>query len=145
MNDLDAVLVEGKCFPGRIHAGFLSSVMALWPWIKEQAEKEQKEKPLVLTGHSKGGAIACLAGYLLRAIRPYVVTFGAPRFADQAFAEAYEVPTFRFQNPADRVTGLPPWPYWSCGMTVTAPPSFRAPSGLIESHFLETGYRPWVV
>jgi hypothetical protein len=71
--------------------------------------------PLVVTGHSKGGALASLAAIrLLRAegIAPTAVyTFASPRTGDAPFANFYNsmiMSDWRFENTDDIVPHLPP-------------------------------------
>jgi hypothetical protein len=144
LNDLHANQIHDERFPGKVHAGFASSLTALWPAIMERAEATAQDKPLVITGHSKGGSLSFLAGWLFRALRPAVVTFGAAMVANHEFASAYDLLTYRFENPGDRVPHLPPVLYASCGSCVMAPRSFAPSASAIENHQIETGYKPWV-
>lgn len=144
-NDLHAELVTDDRFPGRVHAGFLSSLTALWPELLGLAEQPAPDgKPLVITGHSKGGALAFLAGWLLRDLNPLVLTFAAPRAGNHAFASRYALRALRFENPADVVPHLPPLLYTHAGSRVDAPPWFVPPETPFANHSLATGYAPWV-
>lgn len=146
VNDFRADFTTDSRFPGRVHSGFLASITGLWPAILPAVEHFSADaRTLIITGHSKGGALAFLAGYLLSARRPLVVTFAAPRVGDGTFASAYTVPTLRFENPADVIPKVPVILYRSCGMLCEAPRSFVPPQDLRHNHSLETGYRPWVM
>lgn len=136
INDFHADLVSDPRFPGKVHQGFAASLTALWPFIYDA-------KPKYITGHSKGGALALLAGYLFRECDPIVITFAAPRVGNSGFARSY-TGCFRFENPKDLVPKLPPW-YASPGMQIVAPASFSPPKGITANHTLETGYKPWVL
>lgn len=75
------------------------------------------QKPLYITGHSKGGPMASYASYQARLDRfPLVgtVTFASPHPGDQVFAEEYQkvalLPT-RYENDLDLVPFLPPTPF----------------------------------
>ena len=67
----------------RWHQGFVSAITAIWPVLcpAVEAECQKQDRPLWVTGHSLGGALALLAAWLLK--RKFVnvhqvVTFGAP-------------------------------------------------------------------
>ena len=107
--------------PIRVHEGFLTAldsvltdiIGALFPGLEPTAHSL---KPLVITGHSLGGALAVLCAYLLqRQGFPVhsVYTFGQPRVGDRAFAADYEAlcggKTFRLVNQNDLVPRLPGW------------------------------------
>lgn len=63
--------------------------------------------PLVLTGHSLGGALATLAASVLRP--DLLVTLGSPRVGDAAFAATLDgIRIVRLKHCADLVTTVPP-------------------------------------
>lgn len=136
INDFHADLVSDPRFPGKVHTGFARSMTALWPFIADF-------RPKYITGHSKGGALALLAGWLFKDCNPIVITFAAPRVGNSAFARSYSG-AWRYENPKDLVPKLPPW-YSSPGVQVVAPASFSPPKGIVANHQLETGYKPWVL
>lgn len=115
-NDLNAVPVAAADVPGVIHPGFLGSLNRLWPllWpVVKQATQANPSKPLYITGHSKGGAIAPLAAWRCQqnGVVPLVCTFAAAKCGDQAFASAYNqhVPhSVRYEFQDDIVPHLPP-------------------------------------
>lgn len=126
-NNANAVLNDGRPFglPGCVHAGFSRSLHTLWqadggllsilPRIRGAT---RSGKRLFVTGHSKGGAIACLAALRLAAsgdaaLRPdAVATFAAPRVGDHDFAAAFDRAladrAWRFEYQNDIVPLLPP-------------------------------------
>jgi pimeloyl-ACP methyl ester carboxylesterase len=107
----DAVvrLVARDEYPGRVHLGFSSALRRTWGKVEAVLE-QARDKPLFLTGHSMGGALAVLtAARLATAGRPPAATytFGAPRVGDPAFCAAHALPTYRVVNRLDLVPELP--------------------------------------
>jgi triacylglycerol lipase len=96
-----------------IHAGFLFALEEVWPQAVAllRAEQVRKPRPLWMTGHSLGGALATIAANLccedpsLRLQGVY--TFGSPRVGDAGFGARIHVPVFRFRNDSDLVPHLP--------------------------------------
>lgn len=83
-------------FPGVVHKGFSSTLSVLVPGIATQLQQQrigaQADKPLLITGHSKGGAVAGLAAWKFQGIDKIpvkVVTFAAAKPADAIFREAF--------------------------------------------------------
>jgi triacylglycerol lipase len=96
-------------YEGRVHHGFNYALRRTWSRV-ESVLDEVGDKPLFLTGHSMGGAMAVLAGCrLAKAERPAAATytFGAPRVGDHHFCRGYELPTYRLVNRLDLVPELP--------------------------------------
>ncbi len=101
-----------------IHAGFASGVDAAWNSLV--APLADLSGPVVLAGHSLGGALAVVAAFRLvqDGVLPPdrlrgVYTFGMPRAGDGRFAERYRAlglaaRTFRIVHGADIVASLPP-------------------------------------
>jgi pimeloyl-ACP methyl ester carboxylesterase len=88
-----------------VHRGFAKAARAvlpeLVPWVEDRAASR-----LILAGHSLGGALATLAATVLRPT--LVVTLGAPRVGDAAFAATVPEALVRFVGCCDAVTDLPP-------------------------------------
>lgn len=133
INNAKVVLTDGGPFglPGSVHAGFAQSLSQLWeaaggirslfPRIHEAAARGKR---LFVTGHSKGGALACLAAArlagtgVLDLIPAGVCTFAAPRSGNRQFAEAFALAfpdhAWRFELHDDIVPLLPPSEgFWS--------------------------------
>ena len=116
LNDAKAALVSGKDLPGKVHRGFLDSLDTLWTDLIEYLKaKHDRTKPLYVTGHSKGGGLAFLAGYRLwkNGFEPTAIyTFAAPRVGDAGFAALFndklKSKTWRLEYRDDIVPHLPP-------------------------------------
>jgi hypothetical protein len=100
----------------RFHKGFIVALGTVWDPLLEgvEAELKRSERPLWVTGHSLGGALALLAAWLFH--RKFisvhqVYTYGAPMIgnaaASQAFDKEFEGKIFRYVNPGDPVPKLP--------------------------------------
>jgi hypothetical protein len=100
----------------RFHQGFVKAIGDIWDPLFEavQAERQRRDRPLWLTGHSLGGALALLAGWLFR--RKFVpvhqiYTFGGPMIGNKTAVEAIDRELagriFRYVNRPDPVPLLP--------------------------------------
>jgi triacylglycerol lipase len=106
-------LVEGG--GGKVHQGFQAGLAQIWEPLLARLSAFRSHQPLLLTGHSLGGALATLAAAeLLAAGQPIdgLYTFGAPRVGDPAFTACFNAElqhcTFRLVNHQDWVPHLPP-------------------------------------
>ena len=100
----------------RFHRGFLEALEEVWPPLLATVKEEhaKKRRPIYVTGHSLGGAIALLAAWRLqRQFLPIhqVYTFGAPMVGNEAaakaFARTFPNRIFRFVDERDMVPLLP--------------------------------------
>lgn len=100
----------------RVHEGFSEACDGLVPLILSVlADRRKLFQKLTFGGHSLGGALAVETALRLHAHHYYpveaVVTFGAPRVGDKAYARYYEsklgTVTRHFINKADPVPWLP--------------------------------------
>ncbi|MFC4100825.1 lipase family protein [Paenibacillus xanthanilyticus] len=105
---------------GQTHHGFTDIYMSARKAIHELLDQLPNDKPLFVTGHSLGGALATLAALDIAANRKHkqliVYTFAAPRVGDPKFVRKYNhtVPYHvRIQNEFDIVPHLPPLLYRS--------------------------------
>jgi hypothetical protein len=100
----------------RFHQGFVKAIDDIWePFLEAtEAERKKKDRPIWLTGHSLGGALALLAAWLLR--RKFIsvhqiYTFGGPMIGNdevvQAFAREFPDRIFRYVNSPDPIPKLP--------------------------------------
>lgn len=103
-DDLDAVLVPWEP-GGRAHRGFARALNALRPALDAALAGLPPALPVIATGHSLGGALACLASTCL----PFaaVTVFGAPRVGDDALVARLPAQLERWQNCCDVVGHLP--------------------------------------
>jgi triacylglycerol lipase len=100
----------------RFHRGFLDALAMVWESLFAAVDQAQKtkERPLWVTGHSLGGAIALLAGWRFQrnflAVHE-IVTFGAPMIGNEAAAKAFEQEfsgkIYRYVDLEDVVPHLP--------------------------------------
>lgn len=103
---------------GRVHLGFKSAIDDVWGELQPAVDElvsEKPARPIYVTGHSKGGAMAFMAAMRLRDRHPNspirVVTFAAARPGDSDFAAAYArsgIRTTRYECWPDPVPELPP-------------------------------------
>ena len=100
----------------RFHKGFVDAIAAIWEplSVAVEAEVKKSDRPIWITGHSLGGALALLAAWLLkRKFVPVheVCTFGAPMIGNKtacdAFNREFKGRIFRYINGRDPVPKLP--------------------------------------
>jgi hypothetical protein len=100
----------------KFHQGFMKALADIWDPMSEAvvAERKKNDRPLWLTGHSLGGALALLAAWRFkRKFVPVhqVYTFGAPmignELASAAFDKELSERVFRYINGADPIPKLP--------------------------------------
>jgi hypothetical protein len=96
----------------RVHAGFLEAWESVRTKVFQhvaQMTTDTSTDTVVFTGHSLGGALACLAGLDVACTlgkRVKVVSFGAPHVGDELFADAFNAKIWestRVVNPLDPV------------------------------------------
>lgn len=116
ITDLDFDLVGGP-LGGRVHEGFYDALSNVWHLVDLAVAgfTADEPKPLWVTGHSMGGALATLAvARWLQQGRAVagLYTFGQPRTGDDEFARnfnfAFKPYAFRFVNNNDIATRVPP-------------------------------------
>ena len=112
-------LIDAKVLPvpdaagNLVHAGFQVALDEVWTDIERHLRREQARspRPLWVTGHSLGAALATLAANRLSPDGSFKLrggyTFGSPRVGDSAFGRAIGVPIYRFRNDSDLVPHLP--------------------------------------
>lgn len=86
---------------GKMHKGFKQS----WDLVAWSIIDNLPNKPLYITGHSYGGALAFIAGVYMPHIE--VVTFGSPKVMAKNYAKYLKINHTRVRNNNDIVTILP--------------------------------------
>ncbi|MAR09587.1 MAG: hypothetical protein CL681_06395 [Blastopirellula sp.] len=116
ITDLSLDLMRGP-LGGEVHSGFYDSLSNIWCDFDDEVRRLQsrKSRPVYVTGHSLGGAMANLAvARWVEMRRPVhaLYTFGQPRAGDKVFSLnfdfVFKTATFRFVNRCDIVTRVPP-------------------------------------
>lgn len=105
IDDLEADFKPQVSGHGLVHHGMQKS----WRELKGRVAEAVDGRPVILTGHSLGGAQATLAALDLPSIIE-VVTFGSPRVGDPDFVAYYQslgLSTTRYVNMSDPVPWLP--------------------------------------
>ncbi len=103
--------IKGCDSGGLIHAGFDGAFTEIAMDVQDALDRrEAGDKPLFITGHSLGGALATVAAKKL--VNPAGIaacyTFGSPRVGDEEWISRFKTPVYRIVNAADCVTMLPP-------------------------------------
>jgi predicted lipase len=102
LTNLDYAQVEQAGGTGRVHRGYARELDAVADRLAAMARDHAAGgKPLYLTGHSAGGALATLAARRLHEagvpVRAAVV-FSAPRVGDRRYARSYPLPLVRIEH-----------------------------------------------
>lgn len=96
---------------GKIHSGFDEAFSQVAVEIQQFLNQDEfKDKPLFITGHSLGGALATVAAKKLthKGGIASCYTFGSPRVGNVDWATGIKAPIYRIVNAVDPVTMLPP-------------------------------------
>lgn len=118
---LQDLLCEPESYPnlpGKVHTGFYDATSALIADVAAAVKSLNPAgtKPVYVTGHSLGGAMASIGAWIMQA-QPYgisiaqVVTFASPKPGDGTFQAAYQkvfTNQMRYENYDDLVPLLPP-------------------------------------
>ena len=109
ITDSIAPLTVVKPYDGRVHLGFATALEQSWDEICERLVG-LGERPLFVTGHSLGGALAKLAAHRLTRLGKApraTYTFGAPRVGNRRFCEQYVATVYRVVNRLDMIPEYP--------------------------------------
>ncbi len=113
LTDLNASMVD---YPGggRIHKGFLAAIGEIWPgeagleYFINRLCNEVPKRPLWITGHSLGAALAAIAFERLKGATGLYL-FGSPRIGNGSFADLFAGRSvFRIENMGDPIVRIPP-------------------------------------
>ena len=74
LTNAEAALVRQGIFPGLVHLGFAHAAEAVYPTVRVLLTALGRERPIWVTGHSLGGAMATLVAHRLS-----VEGFSGPR------------------------------------------------------------------
>jgi Lipase (class 3) len=103
--------------PGKVHSGFCHDLHSILSQITTAVQAlDPAQNKVYVTGHSKGGALASMGAYLLKAAGvaiEQVVTFASPKAGDPDWQTGYQkvIPNqIRYENYGDLVPMLPPAP-----------------------------------
>ncbi len=103
-----------SAFGGKVHSGFYRAYRLIRARLLNKL-RLHGNKPIVVSGHSLGGALATLAALDLSLKRlpvTAVYTAGQPRVGDKKFRSAYydavDNRTFRFSHVDDVIPSIPP-------------------------------------
>ncbi len=121
INDLNVAPTIVRGYDGAVHTGIYKAYLTLKTDIFEALEKQKdKSKPIIVTGHSKGGPMTSYAAFdLIQAGHKliHVATIASPRPGDSAFAKSYTdlltskgLKQIRYENDLDIIPLLPPEP-----------------------------------
>lgn len=117
LGDFNAEPVSAAGYPGQVHEGFWQGLGFLWDRVLAEVTRQRvgtlAALPLLITGHSKGGALAALAAWKFQsgnATPVKVITFAAAKAGDADFRDAYDaqVDHTRYEFADDIVPHLPP-------------------------------------
>ena len=96
---------------GEIHSGFKDAFDIVEANIQNDLNKEKyASKPLYITGHSLGGALATVAAKRLNHQGGIAAcyTFGSPKVGNEEWSYDIKTPIYRVVNAVDCVTMVPP-------------------------------------
>jgi len=117
LTDAKIKLIADPGTKGKIHEGFKTGLDKVWNeiWNAVGRSRLHDKRPIWLTGHSLGGALALTAAARLRFEKNVIInglyTFGQPRVGDLAYVKAcnkaFGLQYFRFVHNNDIVPRVP--------------------------------------
>ncbi len=113
-----------------MHRGFASALAGVWDQVPAAVREAGPARPLFVSGHSLGAALAQLAALRLAghgADVAGVYVYGSPRVGNAAFRTKYDAAlgarTFLHINHEDVVATVPPWAYNTTRLTLPRLPA----------------------
>ena len=129
--DVEIKFIKDDTLGIEVHKGFAKASNELLTDLKKSSSVLDKHLPIIVTGHSLGGAIAVIVGMHLKEMNyklKAIYTYGQPKLTDRHGAEKYKsIPLIRYANDKDIVPLVPPlsmdqesnWDiYWHLGKEV---------------------------
>ncbi|MBO3459303.1 lipase family protein [Aetokthonos hydrillicola Thurmond2011] len=120
--------INNNGFNGGVHNGFAQAVINSFDELLKIIKNYiSKDKRILLTGHSLGGALAILTAHKLSCIDEFrnrieaVYTYGAPRVGNRAFKKNYRLNHYRFEYGSDPVPSSPSLGYEDIGIRYYLP------------------------
>lgn len=140
----DAKATQTTCpTGGRVHSGFKEQYDDVADRVEMILDRpEVKGKPLFITGHSLGGAVATIATRRLNAGRQIAscYTYGSPRVGSEEWVSRIKTPIYRIVNSADPVPIVP----LSGTVTFWLAKAMRAVGGTIPGGWILVTLGNWV-
>ncbi len=162
------ILAQWPNSSGQVHYGFFLGIEEIKPWVLRKLNSIQQKwkvnqippKPIFITGHSLGGALANLMTYNLLGINkkakdkkktpPYNIkamyTFGAPRVGDEEWAQSmktladeFNIGLYRFINRNDVVPHIPCVGYYHVGTNIYVESADNNPNTITQILFNSIG------
>jgi hypothetical protein len=110
------IAADGAPTAARVHRGFQRACTGIWPLLKPHLPASG---PLLLTGHSLGGAVAQIIGMWLhkRGKNVQIYSYGSPKVSNEVLPGGQ--PThFRVVRLSDPVPLSPPFPFFHTGLFI---------------------------
>mgnify|MGYP003773995253 FL=1 len=104
--DLNAFPDRGQ-IGGFVHNGFQNELEKVYDDIIKLVESKPKKKPLFITGHSLGGAMATIMASRIQRQIKCLYTYGSPRVGSKKFIEKCQFSHYRHVNNNDAVPRVP--------------------------------------
>jgi triacylglycerol lipase len=104
--DLNAIPDRSR-IGGFVHNGFQTEVDKVWKEVHAEVVNKPKKKPLFITGHSLGGAMATICASRIHKAVSALYTYGSPRVGSRKFVKNCYITHYRHVNNNDAVPRVP--------------------------------------